>query len=363
MRTKRLQLKRARCANGGAKLDHGSGGMVPSRRSKTLPVCQPFPMMGRAGGFTREPASREADGAVSQGPSGVPGRDERARGGAPFRGLAREREEDARVLRSAGVPTHGAGAPSEARWVYRTHRRVAAGGSQGGPGGDRHRGLPPRQERCSARLQVHHPVGSPRCAYRGPPGGCGHDRGVRVRSRSDYLRRRRCAGRPHDELHRARARSSSCRGNRRATRPRSDSGDPRRTAPPPRAAHRDRPAASRRCGPAHGGEPRGAPAGRADRGACRALTPPARAPLPAAPEVRAEPLLPSGAAREGASPPSPDLAPGDVGRAGGRVRQRFALLEGVQGPLRLSGRSSINARTGSRRTSSSPSSPTACTSP
>ena len=104
-------------ANGGAKLDHGSGGMVLPRRSKTLPVCQPFPMMGRAGGFTRELASREADGAVSQGPSGVPGRDERARGGAPFRGLAREREEDACVLRSTGVPTHGAGAPSEARWI------------------------------------------------------------------------------------------------------------------------------------------------------------------------------------------------------------------------------------------------------
>ena len=40
------------CANGGAKLDHGSGGMVPSRRSKTLPECQPFPVMGRVGGFT-----------------------------------------------------------------------------------------------------------------------------------------------------------------------------------------------------------------------------------------------------------------------------------------------------------------------
>ena len=39
-------------ANGGAKLDHGSGGMVPSRRSKTLPECQPFPVMGRVGGFT-----------------------------------------------------------------------------------------------------------------------------------------------------------------------------------------------------------------------------------------------------------------------------------------------------------------------
>ena len=118
-------------ANGGAKLAHGSGGMVLPRRSKTLPVCQPFPVVGRAGGFTREPASREADGAVSQGPSGVPGRDERARGGAPFRDLAREREEDARVLRSAGVPAHGAGAPSEARRIYRIHRRVAAGGSQG----------------------------------------------------------------------------------------------------------------------------------------------------------------------------------------------------------------------------------------
>ena len=38
--------------------------------------------------------------------------DERARGGTPFRGLTREREEDARVLRSAGVPTHGTGAPT-----------------------------------------------------------------------------------------------------------------------------------------------------------------------------------------------------------------------------------------------------------
>ena len=39
-------------ANGGAKPDHGSGGMVPSRRSKTLPVCRPFPVAGRARGFT-----------------------------------------------------------------------------------------------------------------------------------------------------------------------------------------------------------------------------------------------------------------------------------------------------------------------
>jgi len=39
-------------ANGGAKLDCGSGGMVPSRRSKILPVCRPFPVAGRAGGFT-----------------------------------------------------------------------------------------------------------------------------------------------------------------------------------------------------------------------------------------------------------------------------------------------------------------------
>ena len=39
-------------ANGGAKLDHGSGGMVLPRRSKTLPECQPFPVMGRVGGFT-----------------------------------------------------------------------------------------------------------------------------------------------------------------------------------------------------------------------------------------------------------------------------------------------------------------------
>ena len=39
-------------ANGGAKVDHGSGGMVPLRRGKTLPVWQPFPVVGRAGGFT-----------------------------------------------------------------------------------------------------------------------------------------------------------------------------------------------------------------------------------------------------------------------------------------------------------------------
>ena len=38
-------------ANGGAKVDHGSGGTVPLRRSKTLPVREPFPVTGRVGGF------------------------------------------------------------------------------------------------------------------------------------------------------------------------------------------------------------------------------------------------------------------------------------------------------------------------
>ena len=37
--------------SGGAKVDHGSGGMVPLRRSKTLPVCEPFPVTGRVGRF------------------------------------------------------------------------------------------------------------------------------------------------------------------------------------------------------------------------------------------------------------------------------------------------------------------------
>ena len=37
--------------SGGAKVDHGSGGTVPLRRSKTLPVCEPFPVTGRVGGF------------------------------------------------------------------------------------------------------------------------------------------------------------------------------------------------------------------------------------------------------------------------------------------------------------------------
>ena len=35
----------------GAKVDHGSGGTVPLRRSKTLPVCEPFPVTGRVGRF------------------------------------------------------------------------------------------------------------------------------------------------------------------------------------------------------------------------------------------------------------------------------------------------------------------------
>ena len=38
-------------AKGGAKVDHGSGGTVPLRRSKTLPVCEPFPVTGRVGRF------------------------------------------------------------------------------------------------------------------------------------------------------------------------------------------------------------------------------------------------------------------------------------------------------------------------
>ena len=37
--------------SGGAKVDHGSGGTVPLRRSNTLPVCEPFPVTGRVGGF------------------------------------------------------------------------------------------------------------------------------------------------------------------------------------------------------------------------------------------------------------------------------------------------------------------------
>ena len=49
---RRFAFRDAGDANGGAKLGHGSGGMVLPRRSKTLPVCQPFPVVGRAGGFT-----------------------------------------------------------------------------------------------------------------------------------------------------------------------------------------------------------------------------------------------------------------------------------------------------------------------
>ena len=37
--------------SGGAKVDHGSGGTVPLRRSKTLPLCEPFPVTGRVGRF------------------------------------------------------------------------------------------------------------------------------------------------------------------------------------------------------------------------------------------------------------------------------------------------------------------------
>ena len=37
--------------SGGAKVDHGSGGTVPLRRSKTLPRWEPFPVTARVGGF------------------------------------------------------------------------------------------------------------------------------------------------------------------------------------------------------------------------------------------------------------------------------------------------------------------------
>ena len=37
--------------SGGAKVDHGSDGTVPLRRSKTLPLWEPFPVTGRVGGF------------------------------------------------------------------------------------------------------------------------------------------------------------------------------------------------------------------------------------------------------------------------------------------------------------------------
>ena len=45
-----LGVDAAEDGNGGAKVDHGSGGAVLPRRSKTLPVW-PFPTTGRAGGF------------------------------------------------------------------------------------------------------------------------------------------------------------------------------------------------------------------------------------------------------------------------------------------------------------------------
>ena len=142
-------------ANGGAKLDHGSGGMVLPGRSKTLPVCPALSDDGEGGRIHTVELYRKVRLAW-------PGRDERARGGAPFRGLAREREEDARVLRSAGVPTHGAGAPSEARWIHRAYRRVAAGRSQGGPSqAAAHREAHLRASSRRARLHrwVHHREG------------------------------------------------------------------------------------------------------------------------------------------------------------------------------------------------------------
>ena len=37
--------------SGGAKVHHRSGGTVPLRRSKTLPLWEPFPVTGRVGGF------------------------------------------------------------------------------------------------------------------------------------------------------------------------------------------------------------------------------------------------------------------------------------------------------------------------
>ena len=106
-------------ANGGAKLDHGSGGMVPAGAEQNSASVSALSDDGEGGRIHTVELYRKVRLACRNGMS--------ARGGAPFRGLAREREEDARVLRSAGEPTHGAGAPSEARWIHRAYRRVAAG--------------------------------------------------------------------------------------------------------------------------------------------------------------------------------------------------------------------------------------------
>ena len=45
------RLRRPPVVSGGAKVDHGSGGTVPLRRSKTLPLWEPFPVTGRGGGI------------------------------------------------------------------------------------------------------------------------------------------------------------------------------------------------------------------------------------------------------------------------------------------------------------------------
>lgn len=96
----------AECENGGGKLGHGSGGIVPLRAEQN-PSTLPFLYLeGGLGDPYR--------GTLPEGPSGVCQRDERAPGGASLQHIARECAQDPVVFGAARLPAAEAGAAAQA---------------------------------------------------------------------------------------------------------------------------------------------------------------------------------------------------------------------------------------------------------
>lgn len=92
--------------NGGGKLGHGSGGIVPLRAEQN-PSTLPFLYLeGGLGDPYR--------GTLPEGPSGVCQRDERAPGGASLQHIARECAQDPVVFGAARLPAAEAGAAAQA---------------------------------------------------------------------------------------------------------------------------------------------------------------------------------------------------------------------------------------------------------
>ncbi len=110
----------ARGENDGAKAGWGSGGMSLLRAAQESAAFA-FLATGARGYLHR--------GFVPEGPSGVSGRHERARGGASFRDFARQRAEDAELFGTARLSASCRDRTVQAGRVHQDHRRLACQGS------------------------------------------------------------------------------------------------------------------------------------------------------------------------------------------------------------------------------------------